>query len=85
MFSFITLQVKVVLMSQYLFVFGAKPFPVNQNVKYVCLHSAFQNHHSFADSFLVTYGHKLGSHAAEVGKRTGSGNRFSLALAADCC
>ena len=35
---------------QYLFVIGAKPFPANQNVKYECLHCAFQIYHIFAGS-----------------------------------
>ena len=36
--------------SQVLFLFDAKPFPVNQNVKYECFHCALQIFHVFASS-----------------------------------
>ena len=41
---------RVALLSQYLFVFSAKPFPANQNVRYERLHCAFQIFHIFCSS-----------------------------------
>ena len=38
-----TLHVRVALNSQNLLVVGNKPFPANQNTKYVCFNCAFQN------------------------------------------
>ena len=46
-FSSITLHVRVALKSQYKIVVAAKPFPANQNVKYVCYYCA-QILHTFA-------------------------------------
>ena len=49
-FSSITLHAKVALKSQYLFVFGAKPSPANQNIKCDSPHYAIQIFHIFTGS-----------------------------------
>ena len=40
--SSLSLHVRDVLKSQYLFVVSVKPFPANQNVKFECFHCDFQ-------------------------------------------